>query len=303
LLVEQKKKKEKIPSIFPRIIFNQKNPKNYYTLADLSEEISARGNKELLSKQLRSGAPSLQLYKIISKLNIGIRRYMDGCSYAKYRINKYLNSKKLSTAEIGNIMHPLYEQIVIAYLRSKGVRVSHESLVHYPRGFRADNIIERRGNFENNIEPLQNIISIPSSIKLITVDYTYTSDFDRIAEKFEKHYQSEDRLLVIVLLGQKNDRDIQNINDKLQDAVSKDDGSGHLKNIRIITSEEYKEFLGFDGNFDEIYNRYQDYAFNIFHSQSLLYEATHLQEYAELYLEGLKGDGEEDWIKLYLRQR
>jgi len=28
--------------------------------------------------------------------------------------------------------------------------------------------------------------------------------------------------------------------------------SNHLENIRIITSEEYKEFLGFDGNFEEI---------------------------------------------------
>ena len=70
-----------------------------------------------------------------------------------------------------------------------------------------------------------------------------------------------------------------------------------------ITSEEYKEFLGFEGNFEEIYNRYQDYAFNIFHSQSLLHEAAVLQEYAEHYLKGLKENGEEDWIKLYLRQR
>jgi len=292
-----------IPSIFPRMKLNQKNPKNYYTLADLSEKISAKGYRRLLSDQLRDGAPSLQLYKIISKLNIGIRRSMDGCSYAKYRLNKYLDSKKLSTSEIGNIMHPLYEQIVIAYLRSKGVRVSHESLVHYPRGFKPDNIIERSDTFREKIEALQDIVSIPDLIKLITVDYTFASDFQSIAEKFEKHYQSEDRLLVIVLLGQKNDRDIANINKKLQRAVKEDDGSNHLKNVRIITSEEYKEFLGFDGNFEGIYNRYQDYAFNIFHSQSLLYEAAYLQEYAEHYLKGLKEDGEEDWIKLYLRQR
>jgi len=292
-----------IPSIFPRIEPNQKNPKNYYTLSELSEKISAKGNKRHLSDQLRSGAPSLQLYKIISKLDIGIRRNMDGCSYAKYRLNKYLDNNKLSTSEIGNIMHPLYEQIVIAYLKSKGVSVSHESLVNYPRDFRVDNIIKRRGNFENNIEPLQNIISIPSFIELISVDYTYMSDFKEIAKKFEKHYQSKDRLLVIVLLGQKNDRDIQSINDKLQRAAKKDGGSNYLENIRIITSEEYKEFLGFDGNFEEIYNRYQDYAFNIFHSQSLLHEAAVLQEYAEHYLKGLKENGEEDWIKLYLRQR
>jgi len=292
-----------IPSIFPRIEFNNKNPKNYYTLNELSVEISAKDSRYLLSDQLKSGAPSLQLYKIISRLDFGIRRNMDGCSHAKYKVNKYLDSKKLSTSEIGNVIHPLYEHLTTVYLKSKSVRVAHESFVHYPRKWRADNIIERRGNFENNIEPLQNIISIPSSIELITVDYTYMSDFQFIAEKFKKHYQSEDRLLIIVLLGQKNDRDIKKINRELQMAVSKDDGSNHLENIRIITSEEYKEFLGFDGNFDEIFNRYQDYAFNIFHSQSLLREAMHLQEYAEHYLEGRIEDRTEDWIEIYLRQR
>ena len=291
------------PLKFPQIKFNRKNPKDYYTLSDLSEKISAKGNKELLSSQLRSGAPSLQLYKIISKLDIGIKRNMDGCSYAKYRLKKYLDNIKLSASEAGNIMHPLYEQIVIAYLRSKGVRVSHESLVHYPDGYRPDNTIERSDAFKKEIEALQNIVSIPDLIKLITVDYTYTSDFSDIENKFKKNYQSEDQLLVIVLLGQKNDRDIKNINRDLQKAVKDDDGSNHLENIRIITSEEFKEFLGFDGNFEGIYDRYQDYAFNLFHSQSLLDEATHLQEYAEHYLKGLIEDGEEDWIKLYLRQR
>ncbi|MBA7529085.1 hypothetical protein ES705_21277 [subsurface metagenome] len=120
---------------------------------------------------------------------------------------------------------------------------------------------------------------------------------------FKKHYQSEDRLLVIVLLGQKKDRNIASINKKLQEAVEKDDGSNHLKNVKIITSEEYKEFLGFDGNFGEIYSRYQNYAFNIFHSQSLLCEAVYLQEHAEHYLKGLKEDRAEDWIQKYLRQR
>ena len=97
------------------------------------------------------------------------------------------------------------------------------------------------------------------------------SDFKFLSDKFDKHYQSEDRLLIIVLLGQKNDRDIQNINNKLQDSVKEDDGSNHLENVRIITLEEYKDFLGFDGNHAETFDRYQKYSFDIFHSNRLFY--------------------------------
>ena len=234
---------------------------------------------------------------------------MDGCSIAKHTVEKYLTEKKWTPSELGNIIHPIYERLLIEYLESKSVRVSHESFVHHIRNWRVDNIIERKSikermsgtksKFETNIEAHQNILTIPDSINLITVDYTYMSDFNFIKEKFDKHYQSEDRLLIIVLLGQKNDRDIRNIDNKLQQAISENDGSKHLENVRIITSEQYKEFLGFDGNFEKQFNRYQELSFNLFHSMNLLFEAITQNKHAVSWLE----DHDEDWINIYLPQR
>lgn len=298
-----------MPSIFPPYAPTTINPKAYYTLSELSTEISPKRYRLLLSDQLQGGAPSHQLYNIIDTLNIGIRRNMDGCSIAKHTVEKYLTEKKWTPSELGKIIHPIYERLLIEYLESKGVRVSHESFVHRIRNWVVDNIIERKSikermsgtksKFETNIEALQNILTIPDSINLIAVDYTYTSNLKFILEKFDKNYQSEDRLLVIVLLGQKNDRDINKINKLLQQAVKNDDGSKHLENIRIITSEQYKEFLGFDGNFEKQFNRYQKLSFNLFHSTNLLFEAIRQNKHAVSWLEGHN----EDWINIYLPQR
>ena len=187
---------------------------------------------------------------------------------------------------------------------------SDEKFVSTLRGTKPDNIIERKtieerrsgteSNFEKYIEALQNIIKIPDAINLISVDYTYSSDFEQVIQlKFDKYYQSDDRLLIIVLLGQKNDKDIKKINDKLQKAVKNDDGSRHLENIRILTSEEYGAFLGFDENFEEIFNRIQELAFNIFYSGNFLFEALRQKNQAESWLNGHN----EDWIKIYCPQR
>ena len=287
-----------IPSIFPPIVHSEKNPKDYYTLSELSTEISPQKRRGLLYDQLKSGAPSHHLYNIVEVLNIGISKNMDGYSYAKYRIEKYLESKHWSTSEYGNIIHPIYERLLIEYLESRGIRVAHEKSVSGPRGTKPDNIIERNSNFKKYIEELQNILTIPEAIKLISVDYTYSSDFDLIKKKFVKHYQSEDQLLIIVLTGQKSDRAVQKLNDKLQDAVRDDDGSNHLENIRIITSEQYGEFLGFDGNFKEQFDHYQDLSFNLFHDLDKLFGAIHLSKNAKTWLK----DHNEDWINIYFPQ-
>ncbi len=232
-----------IPNIFPKWIRNKQNPYDYYTLAELSAEISPSDSETLLRYQLSHGSASHQLYSIIDVLNIGIKNDEDRCFIAKKSIEGYLKKKEWTTSEFGNIVHPIYEQLVIEYLESKGIRVAHEKSVSGPRGTKPDNIIERNSNFKKYIEALQNVLTIPDAIKLISVDYTYSSDFDLIKKKFVKHYQSEDQLLIIVLTGQKSDRTVQELNRNLQEAVRNDDGSNHLENIRILTSEQYGEFL------------------------------------------------------------
>ena len=177
------------------------------------------------------------------------------------------------------------------------------------RQFKIDNVIERKTNFErdNNIksnfekyiEDRQNVLTIPDAINLISVDYTYSSNWDGfIKEKLYKHYQSEDQLLIIVLTGQKSDRTVQELNKKLQGAIKNDDGSNHLENVRIITSKQYGEFLGFDGNYKKLFNIYQDVSFNLFHDLNKLFGAIYHSGRAESWLEGHN----EDWIKIYWPQ-
>ena len=189
--------------------------------------------------------------------------------------------------------------------------INRQCFVSILRRTKPDNIIERKSNaerrsgaksnFEKYIEDFQDILTIPDAINLITVDYTYLSDFELLKEKFDKHYQSDDRLLIIVLLGQKSDKTIQKFNDRLQDAVKDDDGSNHLENIRIITSEQYGEFLGFDGDFKKLFDRYQDLSFNVFNDMSKLFGAIYQNKRAVSWLEG--HHAYEDWIKIYCPQR
>ncbi|KKL83905.1 hypothetical protein LCGC14_1970050 [marine sediment metagenome] len=78
---------------------------------------------------------------------------------------------------------------------------------------------------------------------MISVDYTLTTNKDWIKEKFYKHYQAEDRLLIIVLVGEKNPRDVKALRDMLT-SLKRRDKSHNLENIRILTSDEYNKFLG-----------------------------------------------------------
>ena len=218
-------------------------------------------------------------------------------------VNRYLKIERASTSRIGIIMHRLYQAVVFKYLRSKGVDSAHEVLVNYPhRGFRVDDIIKINDLFRKEIEAKQDILSIPKNIELLAVDYTYTSNIAFIMEKLDKHYQSGNRMLLIVLLGEKSDKAIQDINDALQNAISNDDGSRHLENVRILTSEEYKEFLGFDGQYADEFDRYQEYSFNLFRSRRYLDQIRKMSDRARDFFNDPSIILEEAWINAYLRQ-
>ncbi len=180
-----------------------------------------------------------------------------------------------------------------------------------------DNVIERKSieerrngiksNFEKYIEDRQSVLTIPDAINLISVDYTFSSEWDLfIKPKLDKAYQSKDRFLIIVLLGQKNDATVRAIQDKLQNLVEADDGSKHLENVKIITSKQYGEFLGFnnpvlslnDKGFKQRFDNYQDLTFNIFSKLDSLFGALQQNEWAERWL----AQHNEDWINIYRPQ-
>jgi len=279
--------------------------------------ISPKGHSNLLNNHLKTGAPSHQLFSIINLLKIGIKKGIEGCSFAKYLIESYLKTKKWTTREYGNIVHPIYEQFIIEYLESKGIRVGHEKLVSLLSKTIVDSVIERKtdeerrnrikSNFEKYIEDRQSVLTIPDEINLISIDYTYSSEWDLfIKPKLDKFYQSKDRFLMIVLMGPKNDATVRAIQDKLQNLVEADDGSRHLENVKIITSEQYGEFLGFnnpvlslnDKGFKQRFDNYQELSFNIFSKLDSLFGALQQNEWAERWLTGHN----EDWMNIYRPQ-
>ena len=94
----------------------------------------------------------------------------------------------------------------------------------------------------------------------------------------------------------------------MQQEVSESDGSKHLENIRIITSEQYGEFFGFDfkskiilNQFEKRFKQYQDLSFNLFHDMDKLFGAISENKRAVSWLDG--HHAYEDWMKIYCPQR
>jgi hypothetical protein len=85
----------------------------------------------------------------------------------------------------------------------------------------------------------------------------------------------------------------------IQKTANDDKGSKHLEHVKIISLDEYREFLGFDGHYAKTFDLYKMMAFRTFSSQRFLYETALQSNRVAKELEALN----EDWINTYLRQR
>jgi hypothetical protein len=238
------------------------NPKGYYTIGDLSDKLST--SEQLIARQLRTGNPTFALGQIKKYLLQGIQQNIKLCSEALNEVNFYLNNERPKALDIGNHLHPLYQYLDYRYLYSKGVRSAHEAFIY--RNNRIDTFIERNDNLKE-IEKLQSVVSVPKSIRFYAVDYTVSTDLDHIEEKLDKHYQSDDRYLLIVLLGKKNPDKINKLKDMLE-SRRRDSTYNNLDHVQILTASEYSEFLDFDGDFKKDFDRYEQFSFEAFRSQS-----------------------------------
>lgn len=159
----------------------------------------------------------------------------------------------------------MYEYLDYRYLDSKDVRSAHEAFIY--RNNRIDSLIERSDDFKEKIEKLQNIVSVPKSIRFYAVDHTVSSDLEFIEEKLDKHYQSDDRYLLIVLWGKKNPDKINEIKNMLE-SRREDSTYNNLDHVQILTAAEYSKFLGFDEDFKDDFDRFEQYSFSAFRGQS-----------------------------------
>ncbi|KKM72148.1 hypothetical protein LCGC14_1423410, partial [marine sediment metagenome] len=277
------------------------NPLGLYTLSQLSETVSLAGYSSLITDQLREGRPSIRwLGKVITELDKGIKMGIEECKIAKVKMQAYLKLEARDSQDFGNIFHDTYEAFTIQYVASKGGKSTYESKVNFPESnHRVDNIILRDKAFITNIEDHQNVVNIPEGIELITVDYTFTSNEDWIKDKFYKNYQAEDRFLIIVLLGEKNPIKVQKLRDMLRVLEKYDDGSKYFDHIQILTSHEYKKFLGVTEGFAKQFDEIEHNSFNIFKDKKVYDESMVYWYKSLLYLSTVSTE----WINKYLPQR
>lgn len=208
---------------------------------------------------------NIQLVKTLSRLSKGVERGIQEAIAAKDALESYLNDLIADVSVISRILlHPCYQSLTIQYLKSKDVLCTKERIINYPGENRPDNVIlrydpdsgyDRCGVFD------QIIVNIPDYIKFITVDYTAASNPLHVIEKFDKDYQSEDRYLVIVLLGHKPKKRIKDIKKVLAD--KQEENLEKYKHISILTSEQYKRFLGFDKQYGKEYDLLNQLSFSI----------------------------------------
>ncbi len=155
---------------------------------------------------------------------------------------------------IGTYVHPLLEYYSLKILKSQGIRVKHEELTIENEDFHPDLLIWRDNVFRESFEPFQKIMSIPEEIKMIAVDFTYSLNSIAILEKCNRKYQSEIRLLIIVLLQER-----KTLNAPLfQDMINKDPNIFLPENIKVINYNDYLSFLNpkIDLNQEEVITKF-----------------------------------------------
>jgi len=145
------------------------------------------------------------------------------------------------TKVIGLLSHPIIEYYSIKFLIDlKHCKVKYEENITQDRKFRPDLLIDRDFNFRINIEQLQRIVWFPNKIRIVVVDITFGLNIIGILDKCYRHYQSENRYLLIVMMRERKDCTVEIIQKLIQEAnnINKKD------HIRVINFKGYLEFLG-----------------------------------------------------------
>ncbi|MFX1458877.1 MAG: hypothetical protein ACFFBT_05360 [Promethearchaeota archaeon] len=238
------------------------NRRGFFTYVELNEQ--AKLWRTTLGDQLRSGVPSYQLCIIRPLLNEAIKQGINEAKKAKKDLDYYLKEERRNAQQMGKILSPCFEKLTIEYLDSKGGLSTRGQ--SYPNSLKVpDNIILRYDKNRNydirNIED-QSILKIPDELQFISVDYTLASKYKFVFEKLEKAYQSPNKFLIIVLLGHKTDTSIMSLRNKLR--KKQIETPDKYRNVAILTTQEYKQFLGFGGYFEKEFNILDALSFSVF---------------------------------------
>jgi hypothetical protein len=140
---------------------------------------------------------------------------------------------------VGDFAHYCFEFFTIDYINSLDIDASADYELALPNDRQIDNVIEWNSEVKARMNDIYGID--PDKYKAIMVDYTMASKPLRVLGKLAKGYQSSDRFLFIVLYAKKSSKTVTKLQNALIEMTTKDPS---LKSVKIITLEEYLQFLG-----------------------------------------------------------
>ncbi len=157
------------------------------------------------------------------------------------------------------------------------------------RKFQIDLSIIRNDNFKDNIEVRQRIVVFSLQIEEISIDFTLSVKPDVFLDKCNKEYHSKTQFLMIVSILKDNNDLIPILNQIIKDKKN----ISFKENIKILSLEQFLEFLGLTGKRKSLskeeveilsnINEYVDLANEALSSDKILNKLVELEkDYREL---------------------
>ncbi len=140
---------------------------------------------------------------------------------------------------IGTYFHPILEYISLKLLKLKNCSASYESIISKNTKFRYDlKVIRNKALID--LEEDQYVLEFDDYIKNLIIDFTFSVYYGVFLNKCTK-YHSQDRFLIIVSFVKNNENAVLGLNNSIQ----RTKGISYKKNIKVLTVEEYLNFLGY----------------------------------------------------------
>jgi len=226
----------------------------------LMELFEKFGSFKKVSEYYRDAHDGIGPYHHTIKQRLKNKFLNEGKNFDKW-FNQYYNPMTSRVQQIGIYLHIIMEYIFIEFTRSLNLNSFFEvKPCKYNSNNICDNSIVRDVLFKDFIEQQQNLIVFSERIKLINVDFSFSTQSENIIIKCFKDYQSSEKFLIIVLLS------VDNLNyDPLKKIIVP-----YFNNVKILNFKEFAQFMN--------YNRDPKLLDQFFHSIQLAREATNNDE-------------------------
>ena len=143
---------------------------------------------------------------------------------------------------VGTLIHPIFEFLFLRLFLLKKCNAKYEKKIISDKKRLVDILVERDKNFIDKIENKQHTLIVPDYINFLIIDFTIGRSLRNIIDHCKRGYQSNDRLLIIVLLRFRDQRDKNEI-ERIQEAICNNPNIDNNKNIRLFTSDQFLDFL------------------------------------------------------------